>query len=274
MGITAGDLCQKDHQPLAEILAPWLTEANFMMIHAWRGVGKTFFALSVAQAVASGSVFLKWKAPRARKVIYFDGEMGEAAIKGRLMKVDSAASCSAGVSSMKFITFEHTGHIIWNLADPVQQEYYTAACADYDLIMIDNISCCVRNVGRETDRDSWIRVQQWAVKMRSAGKTIVMIHHSGKMGTQRGISEREDALDTTVCLKRPDGYKPENGCEFELHFEKNRYFWGDDAESLWVELRTAGDSGLAWRFDKLSAQKNRAAIDNASTERISYNDQF
>ena len=57
------------------------------MVHAWRGVGKTYFALGAAYAVASGGAFLKWRAERPRKVLYVDGEMPGAAIKERLAAI-------------------------------------------------------------------------------------------------------------------------------------------------------------------------------------------
>src|SRR5215217_2562002 len=44
------------------LLGPWLRKQTLAMVHAWRGVGKTHFALGVAYAVASGGKFLKWQA--------------------------------------------------------------------------------------------------------------------------------------------------------------------------------------------------------------------
>ena len=57
------------------MLAPWLPEKGLAMVHAPRGVGKTWIALSIAHAVACGGEFLCWQAPTARRVLYIDGEM-------------------------------------------------------------------------------------------------------------------------------------------------------------------------------------------------------
>ena len=70
-----------------ELLEPWLPEQGLAMIHAPRGVGKTFFALSCAYAIGTGGKFLTFKAPEARSVLYLDGEMPGAAIKRRLRQL-------------------------------------------------------------------------------------------------------------------------------------------------------------------------------------------
>jgi hypothetical protein len=51
---------------------------------------------------------------------------------------------------------------------------------------------------------------------------VLLIHHAGTNGRQRGTSRREDALDTLIALKRPEDYSPEQGARFEVHFEKLR----------------------------------------------------
>jgi hypothetical protein len=67
-----------------------------------------------------------------------------------------------------------------------------------------------------------------------------MMHHSGKTGAQRGTSKREDLLDTVIHLKHPADYDPSQGARFELHFEKARGFFGQDAAPLEVQYATQG----------------------------------
>jgi hypothetical protein len=51
---------------------------------------------------------------------------------------------------------------------------------------------------------------------------VLLVHHAGNNGRQRGTSRREDALDTVIALRRPEDYSPEQGARFEVHFEKLR----------------------------------------------------
>ena len=57
---------------------------------------------------------------------------------------------------------------------------------------------------RENEADSWGPVQAWCLRQRAAGKSVLLIHHAGKGGGQRGTSRKEDVLDTVMSLKRAD----------------------------------------------------------------------
>ena len=49
-----------------------------------------------------------------------------------------------------------------------------------------------------------------------------MLHHVNKEGGQRGTSAREDNLDISMMLKKPNDYTPEDGARFIVHFSKAR----------------------------------------------------
>ena len=57
------------------ILAPILSTKSLALLYGPRGLGKTFVALGIARAAASGASFLGWRAPRPHRVLYIDGEM-------------------------------------------------------------------------------------------------------------------------------------------------------------------------------------------------------
>jgi hypothetical protein len=70
--------------PREQILDPWLPTQGLAMIYAPRGVGKTHVSLGIAYAVASGSRFLRWQAPKPRGVLFIDGEMPARSLQERL----------------------------------------------------------------------------------------------------------------------------------------------------------------------------------------------
>jgi hypothetical protein len=72
------------------------------------------------------------------------------------------------------------------------------------------------------------------VSQRSAGRSVLLVHHAGKGGGQRGTSRKEDTLDSVISSSRPPGYWASEGARFELRFTKSRGFWGDDAEPFEV----------------------------------------
>ena len=83
--------------------------------------------------------------------------------------------------------------------------------------------------------------------IRTSGRSIVLIHHSGKEGKQRGISDIEDPLDVVIQLKRPEDWKPENGTQFDIIFEKGRELEALDQVTVPVDLVTENEK-LVWRW--------------------------
>ena len=121
---------------------------------------------------------------------------------------------------------------------------------------MDNLSSLTRT-GKENEGESWLPVQEWALRLRSRGKTVLFIHHSGKGGQQRGTSRREDVLDTVIALKKPVDYKQQDGACFEVHFEKNRGLYGDDVKPFEVRLTSnatvEGIKMFEWTWKSLEA---------------------
>ena len=94
-------------------------------------------------------------------------------------------------------------------------------------------------------------MQAWILGLRRRGISVLLIHHAGKGGMQRGTSRREDVLDTTIQLKRPKDYEPEDGARFEVHFTKHRGFTGDDAAPIEAKLTTDGLGRARWEVINL-----------------------
>ena len=77
------------------ILDPVVPEKGLVMCYAGRGTGKTFVAVGISHAAATGTRFLKWQAPKPRKVLHCDGEMAAVDLRERFTQV-MAGSLIAG----------------------------------------------------------------------------------------------------------------------------------------------------------------------------------
>lgn len=213
--------------------------AGLAMIHAPRGIGKTHIALGTAWAVATGTGFLRWKVPEdvgAYRVLLLDGEMPGAVLQQRLDRVVKASGHTPPLADyLQIAASDLTRDGLPDLADPAAQERYTDIIGDADLIVVDNLSTLCRGL-KENEADSWTPVQNWLLAQRRQGKSVLVIHHGGKSGAQRGTSRKEDVLDTVIGLRKPPDYKPEQGARFEIHFEKHRGFWGPDADPFEIQL--------------------------------------
>jgi AAA domain len=235
-GLTVLDgaqLLSAQFPPRRLVLSPWLPEKGLAMLYAPRGVGKTWIALGIAHAVASGSEFLRWRAPSLRRVAYIDGEMPAAALQERYTAVVAASDMDAPGENFRLLAADMQEDGLPDLADPEGQRFYDPYIADADLIIVDNLSTIARSL-RENEADSFGPLQAWMVSQRSAGRSVLLVHHAGKGGGQRGTSRKEDTLDSVISLSRPPGYSASEGARFEVRFTKSRGFWGDDAQPFEV----------------------------------------
>lgn len=245
--VSLGELLEKKIPPRAPLLAPWLTEQSLSMIYAWRGIGKSWLGLSVAYAVASGCDVLGWHAPSKRRVLYVDGELPARVLQSRLALIVSAFEGEPDPDGFRILTPDlQLNGVMPNLSDYAGQAAIDLYAVAADLIVIDNLSTLARG-GKENEGESWLPVQEWALRHRAKGRAVLFIHHAGKGGQQRGASRREDVLDTVISLRRPAEYSPADGAKFELHFEKARNLTGDEAQPLDVRLH-GDENGIRWEY--------------------------
>ncbi len=223
------ELLSAEFPPRSLMLAPWLPDKGLAMIFGTRGVGKTWIALSIAHAIASGREFLCWRAPRPRRVVYIDGEMPAATLQERYTTVVRASMTDAPRENFRLVAADLQADGLPDLADPDAQRFYDPYLADAELVVLDNYSTIARGL-RENEADSYGPLQAWKLAQRAAGRSVLGIHHAGKGGGQRGTSRKEDVLDTVISLSRPPGYSATEGARFEVRFTKSRGFWGRDVE--------------------------------------------
>ncbi len=237
VALDIGDLLLRDFPPMETMLAPWLCKQHLSMVHAWRGVGKTYFALGVAYAVAGGGQFLKWKAEKPRHVVYIDGEMAGAAIKARLAAIVESTpdEHEPPEGFLRIITPDAQDLPLPNLASREGQEVLEPCITDAELIVVDNLSCLMRG-GPENEGESWLPVADWALNLRRLGKTVLFVHHDGKGGQQRGTSRKEDVMDVVIQLEHTKDYQAEKDAAFLVKFEKARHLTGTDARNLEAAL--------------------------------------
>lgn len=258
--VTAGELLALNLPPRCNLLSPWLPERGLAMVYAPRGVGKTWFSLSAAYAVATGGAFLTFSAPAARPVLYLDGEMPAVAMQGRLAEiVEGSDREPPSPDFLRLLAADLNENGLPDLSTAEGQAEIEPFLEGVGLVVVDNLSTLVRN-GRENEADSWQPVQDWALRQRRVGRSVLFVHHAGKGGAQRGTSKREDVLDTVISLRRPADYQPDQGARFEVHFEKARGLAGPDAAPF-EAVCDVRDGRAAWSTRSISDAELRRVAD-------------
>lgn len=256
--ISAPDLLAMNIPPRRMLLDPWLPEGGLAMLYAPRGIGKTWAALALANAVASGGSVLNSTAAEPVPVLYVDGEMVLADLQTRLAHIIHPQPAPP---MLHFLAANALPTGLPDIADKAGTALLNTDASEVGakLIVLDNLSSLARY--KENESDSWQPIQDLILSFRRRGIAVLMIHHSGKGGQQRGTSRREDALDTVIALRRSPEADPTSGARFEWNFEKSRGFSGPAAAPFDATLSIDATGAATWTTTPLDPSPKDTAID-------------
>ena len=237
-----------------QLLGPLIHAGDMAMVFAGRGVGKTQVCLSIGAALAFGAVFLRWKAARPVGVLYLDAEMAGAVMQERVASFIPADASEDLADNFRLFTPDllPEGQPLPDLST-VGGQQMVEPLIDHNtrVIVIDNLSAWCRT-GKENESESWTPVSNWLLTLRRRGIAVLLVHHAGKNGEQRGNSKKEDLLDIVIQLKRAGDYDPRTGAAFNWAVTKGRHLHGDDAAEL--DLTLTIENGVSrWTFKEAEA---------------------
>lgn len=246
VALTAADFGDLKLPPRELLLDPIIPERGLVMVHALRGVGKTHFGLECAVTIATGGTFLSYRAPKAKGVLYIDGEMSAPEMQERLRSITGETF----PETLRIITPDLQDGPMPDLSTHEGQALIEPYLEGIRMVVIDNLSCLCRS-GNENEGGSWGATQSWILDLRRRGIAVLILHHSGKSGGQRGTSRREDVLDVVIGLRRPENYNPSQGARFEVHIEKGRHLYGEDATAFEARMEVV-DGKAVWHVTDLT----------------------
>jgi len=146
-------------------------------------------------------------------------------------KRDGSVEASLSAKNLRILTHADQELGIPDLADPggSGRAMIERELGDADVLVLDNLSCLCRT-GIENDAESWAVMQEWLLALRRKGKTVLIVHHTGKPNrdgnvSQRGTSKREDILNTSILLRASQTGRTG---EFIFEFTKARGFAAPD----------------------------------------------
>jgi AAA domain/DnaB-like helicase N terminal domain len=216
--VTSSELRGLQLTPRKKLLGDWFAEGDCGFIFAFRGVGKTWLALEIAQALSTGGKLGDWEAPQPVKVLYLDSEMPADLMRSRSIGLSTGDNFQIINHE---ILFDRTGKIL-NIAEPEIQNAITKHCVEtgVKVLFVDNLSTAAFGL-KENEADSWEKMLPWLLDLRRRKIAVVTVHHAGRSGEMRGTSKREDALFWILALddvkKNADDKR---GARFVSHFTK------------------------------------------------------
>lgn len=221
------------------VIEPLIYQGQIVMVYARAGVGKTFFALSMASAISQGGDFLgPYRVPAPIGVIYLDGEMPAVELHGRI----NGFLVRPNPERFKVISAEWLSQEslpVPNLMDPSWRAAllnFLKSNPQYRVIFLDNLSALTPGCDELLGLD-WDPMNQWLMKLRRIGMTTILVHHAGKNNQQRGTSKREDQMDMILKLSKIDN---RGNSAFKVEFEKARSLREEDKKAFMIEIVEEG----------------------------------
>jgi len=222
------DFTTADHEPKEFVLEPWLPKRGIGMVYGWRGVGKTFLVQWIAYAIATGASVLDWEVSKPRRVLHVDAEMDPIDLVDRYKAIQATAmregngNPELAAENLMVLTDAQQEDGIPNLALPEARREIQKVLRETgaEVLILDNLSTLCQD-GSENSDESWSGMQAWLRELRRENITVLLVHHSGKGGAQRGTSKHEDIMNTVIALR-------EHKANVELCFEKHRGFAAPD----------------------------------------------
>ncbi|MFZ2587194.1 MAG: AAA family ATPase [Alphaproteobacteria bacterium] len=234
--------------PREVLMPPWLLTNSINMLYAKAGIGKSNFALGLSVALARGEPFLGFTPARQARVVYVDGEMPSQELMRRLDAMTGKQGTHGNLFVYSMAQCESPFRIKHLNTEEGQQELMCRVDdVGCDLLVLDNKSTLFSNM-RENDSGTWDNVQSWLMALRSSGMAILILHHAGKGGDQRGSSQHNVVNDITIELYEPAGPEPDEGSHFVVNFDKKRHLQGKESKPTLVRLMMT-DQGAIWHHE-------------------------
>ncbi len=260
------ELVARDLPELPSLLGgPLITEQSVIMIHGARGVGKTQLGMSIGLAVAGQSPVLDWTAPpEPAGVFYLDAEMSQRVVRKRLQSLTQYIGSPVAAFDMHTTDLDLQAPMA-NLSTEAGRDAIELALAqgDYKMVVFDNLSTLQKD-GDENSKEGWLPIQDFIIRLRAQGYCVIIVHHSGKSGDQRGFSGHEDVLDAVIRLDKHPDAAPGGTVDLKLTWTKHRH---NDGSYDTAPFRAQMIDGVGWlRLDDSFEDKAFVALRQAIDE--------
>ena len=246
-----------------KLLDPWLTLNMIALMVGWRGVGKTWFAMGLLDAVTRGIAFGPWETVKSVPCLYHEAEMPAQDVQDRFKslnpdsgRVNPLYIYSDAYANLLGLTRSNLLDETWR--NTVKQILITK---DIKLWVLDNLASTTPGIDENAKKD-WDPINEWLLELRFHGISTILLHHTNKAGQQRGTSAREDNIDISIMLKQPHNYLPEEGARFLVKFEKSRVPTADLPQIADTQFHLSQDERghLVWTFGNFKKETSKEVL--------------
>lgn len=236
---------------------PIFRSSSINQIFAYRGIGKSVVMHCLLATMLKHENFLHLcsSQPDLRAVLV-DGELPAVELQERLRQFVGKTGGRLMLITPEDMPTDYGFPVLSQVEDQTQFIQQIEPFRP-DIVIFDSLASCFRF--DTNDPDLWDTVNAFLRDLRARGYCVLLLHHAGKLGTQRGRSDGDDHLDISIKLSPIQGWTPGDGIRFEWTYEKVRaggrlqgfaakldpmgnWVVDDEAEQRAVEMLKAGQS--------------------------------
>lgn len=212
------------------LLGEVLTNTTRMFLGGPTGLGKTHVGFGMAAGMATGEGFLHWKASRASRVLYLDGEMSRDLVQERLADLKRRFG-GVELSNLFVLCAEDREEIAAMCPDlgemgplnTAEGQAFVLKLIDriggVDAVFLDNRMSLLS--GDMKEEQPWTDTMKLVKELTRRRIAQVWIDHTGHdTGRIYGTKTKEWQFDTVALMEKAD--RPGTDIAFSLKFEKAR----------------------------------------------------
>ena len=268
----------------------WLPKNSIVMVHGSAGCGKTYVLCDFLYCLSLGKNIGGSDIPTKAKILYIDFELSRFETARRHQQLIKQYGKSDNWFSLNPSFAETDTAYTWSLADKEFVGDLLETIRDFksDIVVIDSARSSMLSTGfKENDAESWSPLNDFMMKVRNMGKSVIYIHHDSKAGNYSGSTASITNIDIELHVKKKGKEKTneittdyalyrltKNGVPrftllnaFEVNYgDKNRFRDPDlHTDQSYVYLRDQ-DTGIVYleNWDESSRTEQQATWINCS----------
>ena len=262
ISVSLGELCRMIIPTREDVLGGVLKVGDASCISGQPGRGKSLVAVAAAIAIASGRSFVGLAVPRARPVLYWDGELLLSEEKERATKLAAGlglAQADFDLLPLQFVVEMAQPEEPPKLGTPAGRarlEWLLAQHPEIEVVFLDSLRILF-GLGDENKSESWAPVNDFLLAMKRRGLSVVCIHHNSRADTFNGHLSGATAFSQIVNLTaRSEGEDLAEVTGLDWSYSKARSLTGAEKIPFGLTLEGEPDGRLYWaRCDASSTKR-------------------
>lgn len=180
---------------------PWLRKASIIQVYGYSGHGKSMFLQHALHHAACDLNFGCFPRAARPKILYMDFENGKATWGKRVDQMRQSFGNSK--DNLHYWTpWLNDSFINLREQDGIIQLQSMLVELQPDILVIDTLRSAYPGL-HENSAEDWSAINQLALKIRNAGCTVILVHHSNKpdkdgLGREAGSSNQLTVLETQL----------------------------------------------------------------------------